>query len=155
MAMSLFEELSESSDPSLLPDLYTVNTLMTVFSNAGMLPRALELLEEAKARGLSPDVLVLFLTLVRACERAVPSQPKVALQLVSDMEKAGVRPNNTTFVSVALSLGRAGQPLECLGVLCDMKERGTPPDAVCCQTVLRVLDRWDCAEEAFGLFEEM
>lgn len=40
-------------------------------------------------------------------------------------------------------------------MLHDMKERGTPPDAVCCQTVLRVLDRWDRAEEAFGLFEEM
>ncbi|CAN0117455.1 unnamed protein product, partial [Hapterophycus canaliculatus] len=60
--MSLFEELvtlssGDDGDDSLCPDLYTYNTLMTVFSNAGMLPRALELLEEAKASGLSPDVV--------------------------------------------------------------------------------------------------
>lgn len=36
-----------------------------------------------------------------------------------------------------------------------MRERGTPPDAICCQTVLRVLDRWDRAEEAAVLFEDM
>lgn len=57
MALSLFEELGSTEDESLRPDLYTYNTLMTVFSNAGMLPRALELLEEAKAGGLSPDVV--------------------------------------------------------------------------------------------------
>lgn len=45
--------------------------------------------------------------------------------------------------------------MESLGVLDSMKQRGTPPDAICCQTVLRVLDRWDHADEAFGLFEEM
>lgn len=55
--MSLFEELLASSDRSLVPDLYTYNTVMTVFSNSGMLSRALELLEEAKARGLRPDVV--------------------------------------------------------------------------------------------------
>lgn len=55
--MSLFEELLASSDHSLVPDLYTYNTVMTVFSNSGMLSRALELLEEAKARGLRPDVV--------------------------------------------------------------------------------------------------
>ena len=55
--MSIFEELGESDDEALRPDLYTYNTLMTVFSNAGMLPRALQLLEEAKAVGLCPDVV--------------------------------------------------------------------------------------------------
>ncbi|CAM9219017.1 unnamed protein product, partial [Scytosiphon promiscuus] len=159
MAMSLFEELvvlssGDDGDENLRPDLYTYNTLMTVFSNAGMLPRALELLEEAKAGGLSPDV-VTYSTLIRACERSMPSQPEVALQLVSDMEAAGVRPNNTTFVSVALSLGRAGRPLECLDLLGSMREKGTPPDAICYQAVLRVLDRWDRAEEASLLFDEM
>lgn len=58
-------------------------------------------------------------------------------------------------MSVALSFGRAGKPLECLDVLENMWERGTPPDAICYQTVLRVLDRWDRAGEASGLFEEM
>lgn len=57
MAMSIFEQLGKSDDASLRPDLYTYNTLMTVFSNAGMLPRALQLLEEARAVGLSPDVV--------------------------------------------------------------------------------------------------
>lgn len=57
MALSIFEELCKSDDEALRPDLYTYNTLMTVFSNAGMLPRALQLLEEAKAVGLSPDVV--------------------------------------------------------------------------------------------------
>lgn len=57
MAMSLFEELTTRSDLYLVPDLYTYNTLMTVFSNSGMLARALELLEEAKAKGLRPDVV--------------------------------------------------------------------------------------------------
>ncbi|CAN0310856.1 unnamed protein product, partial [Hapterophycus canaliculatus] len=66
-----------------------------------------------------------------------------------------VRPNNTTFVSVALSLGRAGRPLECLDLLGFMREKGTPPDAICYQAVLRVLDRWDRAEEASLLFDEM
>lgn len=55
--MSLFDELVASGDESLRPDLYTYNTLMTVFSDAGMLPRALELLEEAKAKRLRPDVV--------------------------------------------------------------------------------------------------
>lgn len=55
--MSIFEELGGSGEGSLRPDLYTYNTLMTVFSNAGMLPRALQLLEEAKTVGLTPDVV--------------------------------------------------------------------------------------------------
>ena len=71
------------------------------------------------------------------------------------MANQQVRPNNTTFVSVALSLGRAGRPLECVDLLASMREKGTPPDAVCYQAVLRVLDRWDRAEEASALFEEM
>lgn len=66
-----------------------------------------------------------------------------------------VPPNNMTFVSVALSLGRAGRPLESLDVLDMMRERGTPPDAICCQTVLRVLDRWNKPAEALALFEDM
>ena len=66
-----------------------------------------------------------------------------------------VRPNNTTFVSVAISLGRAGRPLECLDLLESMRERGTPPDAICYQAILTVLDRWDRAHEASVLFEEM
>lgn len=57
MALSLFEELSSAVEPALVPDLYTYNTVMTVFSRSGMLGRALELLEEAKSRGLSPDVV--------------------------------------------------------------------------------------------------
>lgn len=70
--MSLFEELSASSDRSLVPDLYTYNTVMAVFSNSGMLPRALGLLEEAKTRGLRPDVVTyrrawLFLLWRRVC----------------------------------------------------------------------------------------
>eukprot|EP00903_Cladosiphon_okamuranus_P008706 g8340.t1 len=154
MALSIFEELGKNEDEALRPDLYTYNTLMTVFSNAGMLPRALQLLEEAKSVGLSPDV-VTYSTLIRACERSMPSQPEVALQLVNDMEAAGVRPNNTTYVSVALSLGRSGRPLECVDLLASMREKGTPPDAVCYQAVLRVLDRWDRAEEASVLFQEM
>ena len=32
-------------------------------------------------------------TLIRACERASPPQPEVALRLVADMETAGVRPS--------------------------------------------------------------
>lgn len=66
-----------------------------------------------------------------------------------------MRPNNTTFVSVAISLGRAGRPLECVDLLNSMHERGTPPDAICYQAVLTVLDRWDRAPEASVLFEEM
>lgn len=66
-----------------------------------------------------------------------------------------VAPNNTTFVSVALSFGRAGRPLESLDVLETMRQRGSPPDAICCQTVLRVLDRWNKPAEALGLFEYM
>lgn len=58
-------------------------------------------------------------------------------------------------MSVLLSLGRAGRPLECVEVLEDMRERGTPPDAISSQTALRVLDRWDRPQEAFTLFEEM
>lgn len=57
MALSLFEELCTGDNPALVPDLYTYNTVMTVFSRSGMLRRALGLLEEAKARGLSPDVV--------------------------------------------------------------------------------------------------
>lgn len=57
MALSLFDELSAASDASLTPDLYTYNTLMTVYSRSGMLERALELLEEMKANGLRPDVV--------------------------------------------------------------------------------------------------
>lgn len=66
-----------------------------------------------------------------------------------------VPPNNTTFVSVALSLGRAGRGLESVEVLERMRKRGTPPDIICCQTVLRVLDRWDMPKEALALFEDM
>lgn len=66
-----------------------------------------------------------------------------------------MRPNNTTFVSVVISLGRSGRPLECLDVLSSMHDKGTPPDAICYHAVQRVLDRWDCAEEASALFEEM
>lgn len=57
MALSLFEELCSNSDSSLMPDLYTYNTVMTVYSRSGMLDRALGLLEETKARGLRPDVV--------------------------------------------------------------------------------------------------
>lgn len=57
MALSLFKELSNSSDTSLVPDLYTYNTVMTVYSRSGMLARALELLEEMKALELRPDVV--------------------------------------------------------------------------------------------------
>lgn len=49
--------MSSSENPAQVPDLYTYNTIMTVFSNSGMLARALELLEETKARGLRPDVV--------------------------------------------------------------------------------------------------
>lgn len=55
--MSLFDELAASQDAALLPDLYTYNTLMAVFSHSGMLERGLELLEGLKRRGLRPDVV--------------------------------------------------------------------------------------------------
>lgn len=57
MALALFEELAAGDNPGVVPDLYTYNTLMTAFSRAGMLPRALQLLEDAKAQGLHPDVV--------------------------------------------------------------------------------------------------
>ena len=57
IALSLFEELTRSSDASLAPDLYSYNTFMGFFSDSGMLLRALDLLEEAKDRGLRPDVI--------------------------------------------------------------------------------------------------
>lgn len=66
-----------------------------------------------------------------------------------------MRPNNTTYVGVAISLGRSARPLECLDLLRSMHEKGTPPDAICYLAVLKVLDRWDLAEEASLLFEEM
>lgn len=57
MALTLFQELSASSDSSLVPDLYTYNTLMTVLGRSGMLARSLQLLEEVKSSGLKPDVV--------------------------------------------------------------------------------------------------
>lgn len=55
--MSIFKELSASSDGLLLPDMITYNTLMGVFTASGMLERSLELLDEAKGKGLKPDVV--------------------------------------------------------------------------------------------------
>ena len=98
------------------PNLYTYNTVIRAFAEAGRLEEALSILTSIKLKGLLPDHFT-FTTLLMACGRSGDAES--VSEVIAIMKQYGVVPDEIAYGAAIDAFRRAGnsvKALECLQV---------------------------------------
>ena len=152
MAFSILIDM-ENNGPD--PNIYTYNTMVRAFAEAGRLDEALELLEKIKSRGFSPDRFTFTTLLLAAGRRATICSGKKMNQqetedltekssaAVSDimrqMKSAGIVPDEIAYGAAIDAHRRANNSLKAVECLHDMYTANLEPIATHYNLVLRTL----------------
>lgn len=106
-----------------MPDLWTYNSLANVLGSCGEWERAVGLLDDMRARGLTPDV-VTYSSLVSACQKAGQVLRKPSILLVYILFELQIH-QDITYCEAKIS-GEARRFIELLSLSCEPRAVYTP-----------------------------
>ena len=108
------------------PNAFTFGAAISACAVAGRSERALELVDEAKRRGVVPD-RVMYNATISACEKGALWEH--ALALLNEMQRTGVEPDVVSYSAAISACGKGGQCDPALALFDEMKRRQIEPDA--------------------------
>lgn len=137
-----------------LPDALTTDVFVALirrFAAARLVSKAVEVLDEMKAYGCTPDDYVFACLLDALCKNG---SVKEAASLFRDMRDR-FPPNLRHFTSLLYGWCRAGKLDEAKFILVQMREAGFEPDIVVYNTLLAGFAAADKMEDSYALLSEM
>ncbi|CAE8633618.1 unnamed protein product [Polarella glacialis] len=130
-----FMLMQDLLDMSLRPDLLTLNSMISAYSQVSLWQQAQALLDTAGCEhGLHPDV-VSYSAVISACGKA--QQWQRVLELVARMELQSLSPSVVTYTTALVACQQAGQWQSVLGLLGGLvAQQGRDPVAIACAAAI-------------------
>jgi pentatricopeptide repeat protein len=134
------------------PNIYTYNSIIRAFAEAGRLPEAMATLRSIELRGLKPDRYT-FTTLLMACGRTNSSEPVEAI--METMKMAGIVPDEIAYGAAMDAHRRAGNSLKAVACLNEMRRYNLQPSAAHYNLVIRTLRAEGYVDKMFRMVMTM
>jgi len=134
------------------PNIYTYNSIIRAFAEAGRLPEAMSTLRSIELRGLKPDRYT-FTTLLMACGRTNSSEPVEAI--METMKMAGIVPDEIAYGAAMDAHRRAGNSLKAVACLNEMRRYNLQPSAAHYNLVIRTLRAEGYVDKMFRMVMTM
>ena len=145
MALTILSEMEEHGPD---PNIYTYNTIIRAFAEAGQLDEALAVLDRLRNKGLKPDRFTLT-TLLIACGRNENST--MVPKIIDTMALAGVPPDAIAFGAALDAHRRSGNALGAMECLNAMSKVDIEPNAAHINLVIRSLKAQGFTERMFKM----
>eukprot|EP00882_Tetradesmus_deserticola_P011250 GHRQ01011901.1.p1 GENE.GHRQ01011901.1~~GHRQ01011901.1.p1 ORF type:complete len:586 (+),score=234.04 GHRQ01011901.1:180-1937(+) len=154
-AMEIFDWLkSLPADHELysLCDVYTFTTAISLMGPSQQLRRALELVGEMRARGLSCNVHT-YSALMNVCIKCDACD--LALDVFKQMHEDRIRPNVVTYNTLVDVYGKTGQWEQAVRVLDDMREEDLEPEVRTYNTAIIACNMCGQPQEALKVHQKL
>ncbi|KAI8477052.1 MAG: hypothetical protein J3K34DRAFT_169864 [Monoraphidium minutum] len=154
-AAELFDEirsLPPGHELAHLADVYTYTTAISQCSSHHQLRRALELVEEMRARSVALNVHT-YSALLNVCLKS--NELDTALDTYQQMLSQGVSPNLVTYNTLLDVYAKTGHYAEALGVLDQLDLQGIAAEPRTYHTVVAACNMCGRHQEALSVYERM
>uniref|UniRef100_A0A383VDG4 PROP1-like PPR domain-containing protein n=1 Tax=Tetradesmus obliquus TaxID=3088 RepID=A0A383VDG4_TETOB len=154
-AMEIFDWLkSLPADHELygLCDVYTFTTAISMMGPSQQLRRALELVGEMRARGLSCNVHT-YSALMNVCIKCDACD--LALDVFKQMHEDRIRPNVVTYNTLVDVYGKTGQWEKAVRVLDDMRDEDIEPEVRTFNTAIIACNMCGQPQEALKVYQKL
>jgi pentatricopeptide repeat protein len=139
-ARRLFDEIEALGWDDSRQAVISYNTLFVALGRGCRVEDALLYFERMKASPHRPNVRT-YTAMVQACAHVFPSRPRLALNLIEEMTRAGIQPNEHTYSSAITAAGKARDVEAPRKILRSMRAHGIAPNDVCFLSTLSALER--------------
>jgi len=155
-AIELYEEMKSRNGDDARPDIVTYSVLIKACVDSHDLERALKLVEDMVAAGLSPDDIVLT-HLLEGCRYV--GNHALGKKLFEDIMAAGVKPSSFTLITMVKLHGRCGAHEEAYRLVANWeKQYGQQPSVIhytCLMSGCLRTRNYDQAWQAYQLMLSM
>ncbi|GBF98291.1 hypothetical protein Rsub_10954 [Raphidocelis subcapitata] len=154
-AIELFDWLRALRDGHALRalcDVYTYTAMISLCIYQQNVDRAVELLEEMRARGVERNVHT-YTALMNVCIKC--GKMSAALEIFDSMRAEGCTPNVVTYNTLIDVHGKLGQWDRAIGVIKLMRSKGVAPALRTYNTLIIACNMCNQPREALGVYQEL
>ncbi|KAF6259499.1 hypothetical protein COO60DRAFT_1700790 [Scenedesmus sp. NREL 46B-D3] len=173
-SVELFDFLRRQNSPEYthLLDIYTYTTAIAVCSASQQLQRALDLMAEMRARGITCNVHT-YSALMNVCikcnevglvqqvykqmiqEGCTPNLWQEAIKLLDKLEEEGIQPEVRTYNTIITACNKSGKPEQGLKVYERMVAKGVKASATTYTALISAYGKQGMVEKAMDIFADM
>ncbi|PKA54037.1 Pentatricopeptide repeat-containing protein [Apostasia shenzhenica] len=150
-----YQVLRHVSKEKIVPNVFSINRLISAFSESGNFGRVSQILHLMIATGCPPDLVTYQTILHGLCSGGVAGMVDEGLRIFSDLKLKGYKPDVVTYTTMIDGLSKVGRISAALSLWSEMVAKGMRPNEYTYNAVINGYCKSGNLDKARKLYDEM